>query len=49
MVRREWALIDHEFLLARRGGLVSEDEQRLAYEAVAKVAGAEAPSFACLI
>lgn len=28
-----------EFLLARRGGLVSEDEQRIAYEAVAKVAG----------
>ena len=29
-----------EFLLARRGALVSEDEQRLAYEAIAKVAGA---------
>lgn len=28
-----------EFLLARRGGLVSEDEQRLAYEEVAKLAG----------
>ena len=28
-----------EFLLARRGGFVSEDEQRLAYEAIAKVAG----------
>jgi phosphotransferase system enzyme I (PtsI) len=28
-----------EFLLARRGALVSEDEQRLAYEAIAKVAG----------
>lgn len=28
-----------EFLLARRGGLVSEDEQRVAYEAIAKVAG----------
>jgi phosphotransferase system enzyme I (PtsI) len=28
-----------EFLLARRGGMVSEDEQRLAYEAIAKVAG----------
>ena len=28
-----------EFLLVRRGGLVSEDEQRVAYEAVAKVAG----------
>jgi phosphotransferase system enzyme I (PtsI) len=28
-----------EFLLARRGGFVSEDEQCLAYEAVAKVAG----------
>ena len=28
-----------EFLLARRGGLVSEDEQRMAYEAIAKVAG----------
>ena len=28
-----------EFLLARRGAMVSEDEQRLAYEAVAKVAG----------
>lgn len=30
-----------EFLLARRGAMVSEDEQRLAYEAIAKVAGAE--------
>ena len=30
-----------EFLLARRGSLVSEDEQRVAYEAVAKVAGEE--------
>ena len=30
-----------EFLLARRGSLVSEDEQRLAYEAIAKVAGAD--------
>ena len=29
-----------EFLLARRGALVSEDEQRVAYEAIAKVAGA---------
>ncbi|MGH9873086.1 MAG: phosphoenolpyruvate--protein phosphotransferase [Pyrinomonadaceae bacterium] len=28
-----------EFLLVRRGGLVSEDEQRVAYEAVARVAG----------
>jgi phosphotransferase system enzyme I (PtsI) len=28
-----------EFLLARRGTLVSEDEQRVAYEAIAKVAG----------
>jgi phosphotransferase system enzyme I (PtsI) len=28
-----------EFLLARRGTLVSEDEQRVAYEAVAKIAG----------
>jgi phosphoenolpyruvate-protein phosphotransferase len=28
-----------EFLLVRRGGLVAEDEQRAAYEAVAKVAG----------
>ena len=28
-----------EFLLARRGGLVSEDEQCVAYEAIAKVAG----------
>ena len=28
-----------EFLLARRGALVSEDEQRVAYEAIAKVAG----------
>jgi phosphotransferase system enzyme I (PtsI) len=28
-----------EFLLARRGVMVSEDEQRLAYEAIAKVAG----------
>lgn len=28
-----------EFLLARRGAMVSEDEQRIAYEAVAKVAG----------
>jgi len=28
-----------EFLLGRRGGFVSEDEQRVAYEAVAKVAG----------
>ncbi|MGH9932761.1 MAG: phosphoenolpyruvate--protein phosphotransferase [Pyrinomonadaceae bacterium] len=28
-----------EFLLARRGSLVSEDEQRVAYEAIAKVAG----------
>ncbi len=28
-----------EFLLARRGAMVSEDEQRMAYEAVAKVAG----------
>lgn len=28
-----------EFLLARRGGMVSEDEQRVAYEAIAKVAG----------
>ena len=28
-----------EFLLARRGAMVSEDEQRLAYEAVARVAG----------
>ncbi|MEP6570622.1 MAG: phosphoenolpyruvate--protein phosphotransferase [Acidobacteriota bacterium] len=28
-----------EFLLSRRGGLVSEDEQRAAYEAIAKVAG----------
>lgn len=28
-----------EFLLARRGAMVSEDEQRLAYEAIAKVAG----------
>jgi len=41
MVRRELGLYRSEFLLARRGGLVSEDEQRLAYEAVAKVAGAE--------
>src|SRR6185503_4657772 len=30
-----------EFLLARRGALVSEDEQRVAYEAIAKVAGDE--------
>jgi phosphotransferase system enzyme I (PtsI) len=30
-----------EFLLARRGVLVSEEEQRVAYEAVAKVAGEE--------
>ena len=28
-----------EFLLTRRGGMVSEDEQRVAYEAVAKSAG----------
>jgi phosphotransferase system enzyme I (PtsI) len=28
-----------EFLLARRGGRVSEDEQRVAYEAIAKVGG----------
>jgi phosphotransferase system enzyme I (PtsI) len=28
-----------EFLLARRGAFVSEDEQRAAYEAIAKVAG----------
>jgi phosphotransferase system enzyme I (PtsI) len=28
-----------EFLLARRGGMVSEEEQRAAYEAIAKVAG----------
>ena len=28
-----------EFLLARRGAMVSEDEQRVAYEAIAKVAG----------
>jgi phosphotransferase system enzyme I (PtsI) len=28
-----------EFLLARRGGFLAEDEQRLAYEAIAKVAG----------
>lgn len=28
-----------EFLLARRGAMVSEDEQRVAYEAVAKIAG----------
>ncbi len=28
-----------EFLLARRGGMLSEAEQRLAYEAVARVAG----------
>ena len=28
-----------EFLLARRSGMVSEDEQRLAYEAIAEVAG----------
>jgi phosphotransferase system enzyme I (PtsI) len=28
-----------EFLLARRGVMVSEDEQRLAYEAIARVAG----------
>src|SRR5882672_998 len=28
-----------EFLLARRGIMVSEDEQRLAYEAIARVAG----------
>jgi phosphotransferase system enzyme I (PtsI) len=28
-----------EFLLARRGAFVSEDEQRLAYEAIGKVAG----------
>ena len=28
-----------EFLLARRGALVSEDEQRVAYEAIARVAG----------
>jgi phosphotransferase system enzyme I (PtsI) len=28
-----------EFLLARRSGMVSEDEQRAAYEAVARVAG----------
>jgi phosphotransferase system enzyme I (PtsI) len=28
-----------EFLLGRRGGMVSEDEQRLAYEAIAQVAG----------
>ncbi len=30
-----------EFLLARRGAFVSEDEQRIAYEAIAKVAGEE--------
>jgi len=30
-----------EFLLARRGAMVSEDEQRRAYEAIAKVAGEE--------
>jgi phosphotransferase system enzyme I (PtsI) len=30
-----------EFLLARRGVMVSEDEQRHAYEAIAKVAGEE--------
>jgi len=28
-----------EFLLARRGAMVSEDEQRVAYEAVARIAG----------
>ena len=28
-----------EFLLARRGAMVSEDEQRVAYEAIAKIAG----------
>ncbi len=28
-----------EFLLARRGGMVSEDEQRRAYESIAQVAG----------
>jgi phosphotransferase system enzyme I (PtsI) len=28
-----------EFLLARRGAMVSEDEQRVAYEAVAKIGG----------
>lgn len=28
-----------EFLLARRGAMVSEDEQRVAYEAIAEVAG----------
>lgn len=28
-----------EFLLARRGGMVSEEEQRAAYEAIAKVGG----------
>lgn len=30
-----------EFLMARRGGMVSEEEQRLAYEEIAKVAGDE--------
>jgi phosphotransferase system enzyme I (PtsI) len=30
-----------EFLLARRSGMVSEEEQRLAYEAIAEVAGAQ--------
>ena len=30
-----------EFLLARKGAMVSEDEQRAAYEAIAKVAGDE--------
>jgi len=30
-----------EFLLARRGAMVSEDEQRVAYEAIARVAGAQ--------
>jgi phosphoenolpyruvate-protein phosphotransferase (PTS system enzyme I) len=32
-------LFRSEFLLARRGAMVSEEEQRVAYEAVAKVAG----------
>jgi len=34
-------LFRSEFLLAHRGGLVSEDEQRLAYERIAKLAGDE--------
>ena len=48
MARKRWTL-PFGVSPARRGILVSEDEQRLAYEEIAKLAGEDGAIFACSI